>query len=217
MQAVGAEVDLDMVDILVKGGPVMVPLLLCSIIALAISLERLIYTARCRWDTRDLIERIKLLLGQDKPLEAMQAAKKARGPSAAVLSSGIANYDRDVETIREYMKAAGQQEIYRLERGLPMLDAIISIAPLLGLLGTITGIMKSFNILGALEGIAEPALLSVGIAEALITTAAGLIVAIPTVVLHYFISTRIERLVADMDVRATEFIDFIKVINGKSS
>lgn len=205
-----------MVDIFVKGGPVMIPILLCSILSLAISLERLVYTARCRWDTKDLMERIKLLLGQQKPLEAMQVVKKARGPVAVVLGSGIANFDRDVETIREYMRATGQQEIHKLERGLPMLNAIITVSPLLGLLGTITGLMESFNVLGSLQGVSDPSLLSMGIAEALITTAAGLIVAVPTVVLHYFISTRVDRLVADMNLRSAEFIDFIKFMNGQS-
>ena len=84
------------------------------------------------------------------------------------------------------------------------------------MLGTITGLMESFNVLGSLQGVSDPSLLSMGIAEALITTAAGLIVAVPTVVLHYFISTRVDRLVADMNLRSAEFIDFIKFMNGQS-
>ena len=93
-----------MVNIIISGGPVMIPLLLCSVAAVAIGLERLWYLLRTRVDTEDLMEDIQLALGQGKVLEAMQIAKKSRGPVAAILSGGIAYYDRDKHEIKERMQ-----------------------------------------------------------------------------------------------------------------
>ena len=97
-----------MLDIFILGGPVMIPLLLCSIFALAIGIERLWYLLRSRVDVEDLLEDIKLSLGQGKVLEAMQAARKSRGPVATVLAAGIANYDKDREEIKEHMQTVGR-------------------------------------------------------------------------------------------------------------
>ncbi|HHY09075.1 MAG TPA: MotA/TolQ/ExbB proton channel family protein [Firmicutes bacterium] len=127
----------------------MIPLLLCSIFAVAVGVERLWYLLRSRADAEDLVEDIKLSLGQGKVLEAMQIAKKARGPLAATLAAGIAYYDRDREEIKEHMNTVGQAEIYKMERRMNVLDTVAMISPLLGILGTVTGIIKSFNIMAA--------------------------------------------------------------------
>ncbi|NMA61105.1 MAG: MotA/TolQ/ExbB proton channel family protein [Firmicutes bacterium] len=198
-----------MLKVFVLGGPVMIPLLLCSIFALAIGIERLWYLSRGRIDTDDLLEDIKLSLGQGKVLEAMQTAKKARGPVAAVLAAGIAHYDRDREEIKEHMQAVGQEEIFKMERRMSGLDVIVMMAPLLGILGTVTGIIKSFNVMAALEGVQQAAAISSGIAEALITTAAGLIIAIPTMALTAYLNGIINAQVADLNKRGTELLNVL--------
>lgn len=195
-----------MVDVIVRGGPVMIPLLFLSVLAVAIVLERFWFLLRSRIDTEELMEDVKLSLGQGKILEAMQLAKKSRGPVASVLSAGIAYYDRDKEEIQERMQQIGREEIHRMERRMGVLDAVINIAPLLGLLGTVTGIIRSFNVMGALEGIDAPAALSVGIAEALITTAAGLMIAIPTMAFYAYLNSIIDRNAADMSRRASDLL-----------
>src|SRR5690554_5595885 len=119
-----------MLKIFVLGGPVMYALLICSIFAVAIGIERLVYLLRARIDTDDLIEDIRLSLGQGKVLEAMQIARRSRGPVAAVLAAGIAHYDQDREDIKEHMKTVGQEEIFKMERRLPALDLIVTISPL---------------------------------------------------------------------------------------
>ena len=196
-----------MLEIFVLGGPVMIPLLFCSIFAVAVGIERLWYLLRSRVDTEDLMEDIKLALGQGKVLEAMQIAKKSRGPVAAILAAGIAYYDKDKE---EHIETVGREEIFKMERRMNVLDTIVMISPLLGILGTVTGIIKSFNVMAALEGVNQASALSAGIAEALITTAAGLIIAIPTMALYSYLNGLIDRNTADMNKRATELLTVLE-------
>lgn len=198
-----------MLKIFALGGPVMYPLLLCSIFSVAVGIERFWYLLRSRIDTDDLLEDIKLSLGQGKVLEAMQVAKKARGPVAAVLASGIAHYDQSREEIKEHMSAVGREEIYKMERRLGALDMIVTISPLLGILGTVTGIISSFNVMAALEGVAQASALSSGIAEALITTAAGLIIAVPTMALTAYLNGIINSQIADLNRKSTEMLNVL--------
>lgn len=198
-----------MIELIVSGGPVMIPLLFCSVVAVAVGLERIWFLWRTKVDTEDLMEDIQLSLGQGKVLEAMQLAKKARGPVAAVLSGGIAYYDRDKDEIKNHMEEIGKLEIYKMEKRMNVLDVIIGIAPLLGLLGTVTGIIKSFNVLAALEGISQPSALSAGIAEALITTAAGLIIAIPTMAVYSYLNSIIDRNITEMNKRSSELVELL--------
>lgn len=198
-----------MLRILALGGPVIIPLFICSIFALAIGIERFWYLFRSRVDSDDLLEDIKLSLGQGKVLEAMQIAKKSRGPVAAVLAAGIAHYDQDREGIKEHMEVVGRHEIYKMERRMGGLDLIVTISPLLGILGTVTGIIQSFNVVAALEGVGQAAELSAGIAEALITTAAGLIIAVPTMALAAYLNSIINRHIADMNRTSTELLNVL--------
>ncbi|NLL47934.1 MAG: MotA/TolQ/ExbB proton channel family protein [Firmicutes bacterium] len=198
-----------MLRIFALGGPVMIPLLLCSIFSVAIGIERLWYLLRSRIDTDDLLEDIKLSLGQGKVLEAMQIAKKARGPVAAVLAAGIAHYDQRRDEIKEHMTVVGNEEIHKMERRLPALDLIVTISPLLGILGTVTGIIDSFNVIGVMEGVTQASALSIGIAEALITTATGLIVAVPTMALAAYLNSIVTNNVADMNKKSTELLNVL--------
>lgn len=198
-----------MLKIFVLGGPVMIPLLLCSIFAVAIGIERFVYMMRIRIDTDDLIDDVKLSLGQGKVLEAMQIAKKAKGPVAAVLSAGIAHYDQEREQIKEHMLVVGREEIFKMERRMGALETIVTITPLLGILGTVTGIISSFNVMAALDGVAQAAALSSGIAEALITTAAGLVIAVPTMALAAYLNGIINSQVADLNRKSAEILNVL--------
>lgn len=203
-----------MVDVIVKGGPLMIPLLILSILALAVSLERIWYLSRTRADSDELMDEVKLCFQENKILEAMQMVKRARGPVAAILAAGIAYSDRPKEELREHLEEVGQEEVFRMERGLGLLSTIVSVAPLIGLLGTVTGIIRSFRVMGAFQGIeSNPAALSVGIAEALITTAAGLFIAIPSLMVYNWLTGQIDRRVREMSRRALELTDLLH--NGR--
>lgn len=199
-----------MLELLVMGGPVMVPLLLCSVIALAVSLERIWYFFRTRMDSEDLMEEVKLAVQQGKILEAVQMAKRAPGQVASLLAAGVAYHDRSREEVKERLEEVGREELFNMERRLVVLETITAIAPLLGLLGTVTGIIRTFQILGSSQVIQSPAQISVGIAEALLTTAAGLVIAIPTLAVHNWLINIIERRVADMNRRAGELLDLLE-------
>ena len=187
-----------MLQTLAKGGPVMIPLGICSVLALAIFLERIWYYWRTRSDSNAVMASLREPLTQGNYLEALQIAKQAPGPYAGLLSAGVAYADKGREQMQAQLEVAAQAEIQRMERGLGILGTITTIAPLLGLLGTVTGIIRSFHVLAGLQGIESPAALSAGIAEALITTAAGLTIAIPSAAVFDWFNAIVNRRVQDM-------------------
>ncbi|HHY62311.1 MAG: MotA/TolQ/ExbB proton channel family protein [Bacillota bacterium] len=188
------------------GGPVMYPIIFVSIIGLAVVIEKIIQLFHTQTDSDRLMRSVKLNLAQGRPVEAMQAVKNEKGPIAGVARAAIANYDKPREQIRAAVEAAGREEVFMMERKMNVLDGVITLAPLLGLLGTVTGLIKSFQVLSAFGGLTTPAQLSGGIAEAMITTAAGLIVATPLVIIESWLSVVIDDRVADMEKYAIELI-----------
>lgn len=203
-----------MVDIILKGGPVMIPLLFCSVLAVAVGLERIWYLTRTRADSEDLMEEVRLSLEEGRPLEAIHFLKKQKGPVASVLAAGLAYADRSTDELRRRLVQVGQDEVYKMERRMGILDTIVTISPLLGLLGTVTGIIRNFQILAGLEGVSTPQMMSSGIAEALITTAAGLIIAIPTLAVYNWLSSIIDRRVLEMNRSSEELLDLLAQEEG---
>ncbi len=203
-----------MLELFVKGGPVMYPLLLCSVVGVAVIVERVYYYWSGRADNESLMDSVRAALSQGRILEAAQVAKRDKGPVAAILAAAISQYGKSRQMVTEQIEKVGQEEIFRLEKGLPLLDVLVGIAPLLGLLGTVTGIIKSFNVMGALQGVAEPAVLSSGIAEALITTAAGLLIAIPIMAVNAYFYRLVDRRVLQMNQRSTEIIALVAEREG---
>jgi len=160
-----------------RGGPVMWPILFCSLMGLAVALERLF--AFWKYNTanfcfRNTQKSLIALTREGKFDEALASAKQADSPISRVLSKALENRDAGFQ---ETLEAASQLEVDRLRRRLSVLDTTITVAPMLGILGTVTGIINTFNMLNA-AGMENPTGATAGIAEALITTAAGLIVAI---------------------------------------
>ena len=197
------------------GGPVMYPLLLVSVLAVAITLERAWYFARLGKDREELMDEMRTFLAEGRLLEAMQLIRRHNGPTAAVLAEGLAAWGRPVEEIRERMERVGQEEVVKMEARLAWLDAIVTGAPMLGLLGTVTGIIRSFRILSQLQGIDSPSALSAGIAEALITTAAGLIIAIPVLFAYVYFSSLVDRRVATLNRVTSRFVQMVVELRGK--
>ena len=194
----------------------MYPLLLCSVVALAVIIERIYYFLVIRDDLEEVMDKVESSLKQDRVLEAMQVARRARGPVASVLTAAIARQGDSRQVLEDYVRKAGNEELYKLERGLPVLDVVVSVAPLLGLLGTILGIIESFNILGAMQGVAEPAVISIGIAKALLTTAAGLIIAIPTAIMQAFFSRKVDRYILEMNRRSVDIVNLLANNRGEA-
>ncbi|MBE3582979.1 MAG: MotA/TolQ/ExbB proton channel family protein [Limnochordaceae bacterium] len=199
-----------MLDVFAKGGPTMYALLLCSVVALAITIERLWFFWKVHQPADELMDDVRQTLAEGKMVEAMQLARDSDSPTGALLAAAIERCDEGRQAMEDSLEREAGEQLARLERGLPILDVIVTIAPFLGLLGTVLGIIRAFNVMGSLQGVDSPTRLSVGIAEALITTAAGLIVAIPTLVAHRYLSSRVDEFVAEMNVQAYEILDMLQ-------
>lgn len=198
-----------MLEFLKQGGPTIYPLLACSVIVLAVVLERLIYFRRVKSNNFRMFKKIELLIVEGEITKAAHELKNERGPVAKIIAAGLAHYGQDRRLVEEHIRVAGDHEIHKLEKNLPILDVVATISPLLGLLGTVLGIIASFNILGATGGIAAPAQLSIGIAAALISTAVGLIIAIPAILCYSYFMSVVDYNTKEMNKWSVELLDLL--------
>jgi biopolymer transport protein ExbB len=195
-----------LIELYVTGGVFMHPILLCSILGLGIILERLYFFAKARTDSRRLMSDLLHVL-QDQGFEAAQRMLHSkRGPIAAVLHSGLLRAKKGPEAVEKAIETAASIHTAGMERGLIWLATVANIAPLLGFLGTVSGMIHAFEAIAAAEEVSAK-LVATGIYEALITTAAGLIVAIPVQAAHNYFVSRIDKFVIDMEESGAELID----------
>ena len=192
-----------MLELIVAGGPVMIPIIVLSVVALGLIIERAAAFVRARERRMDLLSWVLEELGKGRG--AVVAEELAQSPSAeaAVLREGVLARTTAPEERELRMQARAQGELARLERFLPWLSSLANIETMLGLLGTVTGMIRSFLAL-RLSGVADPAVLAGGISEALITTAAGLAVAIPCLVTYHVLIQAADRITARVETAATE-------------
>jgi biopolymer transport protein ExbB len=199
-------------DLVLKGGPLMWPIILCSVIALAVVLERLWYIRRAEINTEEFMEDIAETLRRNRIMEAIDKCNAMPGPIARILKSGILKHDRTRPEIKEAIEDAALHEVPRLEKNLPVLATIAHIAPLLGLLGTVTGMVRSFQVIEekatALIPV-NPGDLAGGIWESLVTTVAGLAVAIPVYVAYNFLVSKVDGFVLEMEKSATDLVNIL--------
>lgn len=197
-------------QIFLKGGPVMYPLLLCSILVITITIERLWYFLSHRGDLDEIKRVVLRLLEKDAPLDAIQYLQRINHPVARVLQAGLVAYGKELPEMEENLKDCGEMEIKQMERGLGLFNSIITAAPLLGLLGTVLGIIKSFQILSVTEGLPSMTAISRGIAEALITTAAGLIIAVPSLFILHWLNNLVQRRIDQMNHFSKDLLEAYK-------
>jgi biopolymer transport protein ExbB len=196
-------------EIVQSGGWLMVPILLCSIVAAAICVERLWTLQRSRIVPKNLLAQIWSAL-KTEDLDAQKLRElRANSPLGQVLAAGVANAKRGRDVMKEAMEEAASQVSHDMERYLTSLGIIASISPLLGLLGTVVGMIKVFTAL-MLEGAGNANVLAGGISQALITTAAGLSVAIPALIFHRFFLRRIDELIVTMEQEAGKLVEILQ-------
>ncbi len=198
-----------MVDFLIRGGYIMIPILACSVLALAIIIERFINLRYSRIIRLEVLRGVEDLLRDQRIGEASTLCRRNSSAMTRVLQAAIVNYDQDKNEIKDIIEDAGRQEVPGLERYLNILGTIASIAPLLGLLGTVAGMIRVFNVITQ-EGVGHPNQLAGGISEALITTAAGLAVAIPALVFHNYFANKAGVLVLEMEKYSLRMLDILK-------
>ena len=187
----------------------MYPIALGSIIAVGIFLERTWVLRRRRVLPRDFLIEVEDLVMRRKRPEAINLCKRDNSSIAHVIRVGIENYGKKRDVIKEKIEEVGRREAASLERYINVIGTIASISPLLGLLGTVSGMIKSFNII-SIQGVADPASLAGGISEALITTAAGLVVAIPTYVIYRYLMNKADALILEMEENSIRMVDLVK-------
>lgn len=192
-------------EIFKAGGPVMWPILLCSITALAIVLERFWTLQAKRVIPRDLTSKVWKLVETRTLTDRHVTALEQNSPLGRVLAAGLANRHRGRDVLKEAVEDTGRHVVHELERFLNTLGTVAVVSPLLGLLGTVTGIINAFNAITT-QGVGDPRVLSGGIGEALITTAAGLIVAIPALVAYRYLRGKVDALVIDMEKEAMKLV-----------
>lgn len=191
-----------------KGGVLMYPILFLSVLSLAIFLERLVTLRTARFVPSDFMEKIKQALAAKDTKEAVAMCERNGSALAMVCRDILVNLDLPLQRLMEAAEESGRYHAGKLSRFLPTLQAIASIAPLLGLLGTVLGMIKTFIVIGS-QGVGNAQALAGGISEALLTTAAGLSVAIPTVVFYYIIRFRSERVTIELERAASDIINQI--------
>jgi biopolymer transport protein ExbB len=192
-------------EIFIAGGPVMWPIMLCSVIAAAIVLERLWTLKRKRVIPRELTDRVWKLVETRTLNERHIQALERNSPLGRVLAAGLANRHKGREIMKEAIEDTGRHVVHELERFLNPLATIAAISPLLGLLGTVIGMILAFEAISR-EGVGDPQVLSGGIGQALITTAAGLIVAIPALIGYRYLRGLVDFLVIEMEKEAIRLV-----------
>jgi biopolymer transport protein ExbB len=197
-----------MFELIRAGGWVMWPIVLCSVAALAIIGERLWSLRRPTVCPPGLLAQVQQWLNQNQLDEARLRLLRESSPLGRILAAGLVNRHHKREIVKEAIEDAGRHVLPELERYLRSLGTIAAISPFLGLLGTVLGMIQMFSGIGA-QGIGDPTLVAQGIAKALITTAAGLVVAIPAVMFYRYFRGRVDELMLDMEQEALKLIEIL--------
>ena len=201
---------MDLLEMMGRGGPLMWPILACSILGVYAVIDRFLVLRRARMDAGQFTLKLKSIYrhGDTKAVIAYCGQKDA--PIVNIVRRGVLKYDKGDAKIREAIENAGRDEVFHLERRLSLLASIGAVAPMLGFLGTVTGLIAAFQSIESQSGIAPPASMTAGVWEALITTAFGLVVGIAAIMFYNYFVTRIQRLVHDMDVTSSELLDLLE-------
>ncbi|MCP5328756.1 MAG: MotA/TolQ/ExbB proton channel family protein [Steroidobacteraceae bacterium] len=196
-------------EIVRAGGPLMWPIILCSVVALGIMVERMWTLQTSRVMPPGLLQKIWQLVESGQVTDKVVAALEQNSPLGRVLAAGLASRHRPRAVMMERLQDTGRHVVHELERFLNTLGTIAAVSPLLGLLGTVTGIIKAFNAI-TVGAMGDPRALSGGISEALITTAAGLLVAIPALIAYRYLRGRVDRIVIEMEKSAITLADAVE-------
>ena len=201
----------DMLSIIKGGGPLMIPIGICSLILLAFVFERTISLRRGRVIPRPFVKRFlkQLREGELDRQRALALCQDSRSPVAEVFAGAVRKWGRPAVEVEQAIIDSGERVTNGLRRYLRVINGVATITPLLGLLGTVVGMIRAFNNIATADALGRPELLAKGISEALLTTAAGLTVAIPALIFYLFFVSRVDRLIIDIDAMGQEVVNTI--------
>ncbi|SHO60364.1 MULTISPECIES: MotA/TolQ/ExbB proton channel family protein [Algoriphagus] len=206
----GAAQNIGLLDLLIKGGYMMVPLYALFILAIYIFIERLLTLKKASTTSTNLLDQVKVLVssGQIEKAKILCAGEKT--PVANMIAKGIERIGSPLKNIEVSIENVGKIEIYKLEKNLNLLATVSGAAPMIGFLGTVAGMIQAFIAIAQEEGMVSPKLLSEGIYEAMITTAAGLVVGILAYLCYNYLVTQVSKLVHSMEYSSIEFIELLQ-------
>ncbi len=206
----------DLISFLAAGGPLMVPLGICSVLALGFIIERLVNLRRSRILVPEIVQLVDTIEGPRDLDLALKILDRNPGSLANIARTALENRHLPEDEMREMTVDAGRREVKLIEKGLVPLEAIATVSPLLGLLGTVTGMIRTFRVI-ALVGVGNANAISGGISEALITTAVGLSIAIPALAAYHYFSIRASDIVSDMEHLASLLLRKLRRMTRESA
>jgi biopolymer transport protein ExbB len=198
-----------LLDFMQKGGPLMWPILFCSVLASAVFMERALYFHRISVKVGELMRGLANLIRGRRYAEAQMEAAATNGPVQRVVHTAIIHHGLVREDLKTIVQEAAQLEVPKIERRLVTLSTLAFVAPLLGLLGTVAGLIEAFNSMTNASGLTSSAEIANGIYQALFTTAAGLAVAIPCVIAYAYLNSRVNAVLHSMERAGIEIVNLI--------
>jgi len=201
---------MSLLEIVLKGGWIMLFIFIASIITITIIIDRYRVIRKSRSNVPAFLVKIRVLLKKNDINGALTVCMEDKTPTANIVKKGLKKYNFGHERVKEAIESAGKQEITKLEKGLSILATIAGVAPLLGFLGTVTGMITAFMKIEDLQGAANPSDLAGGIWEALLTTAFGLVVGIIAYTFYNYLIGAINKFVLDMEVVSNDVVDIVE-------
>jgi biopolymer transport protein ExbB len=201
---------MNLLELFLKGGLVMWPILICSLVAVAIIIEKIIVIRRANIDHRPLMMKVRSALSRNDITNAVEVCSLVRAPIGGILKRGILNFNNGTLAIKEGIESAAKEEIFLLEKRLGLLANVSAISPMLGFLGTVVGMVLAFQSIEQLGGNADASVLAGGIWQGLLCSAFGLIVGIPSLFFYNVFVGSITRLVHNLEVTTEEFFALLK-------
>lgn len=202
--------NVSVLDLVLKGGYMMIPIVLLSLVGTYIFVERLLHIKAAGQTPDTLMDEVKQMVLTGKISEAQNICARNSTPIARMLEKGLARIGNPLKSIEASIENVGKIEVYKLEKNLSLLATISGAAPMIGFLGTVTGMIQAFMSIAQEEGAVSPKLLSSGIYEAMITTAAGLFVGILSYLAYNFLITKVGKLIHRMEYTSINFLDLLQ-------
>ena len=209
MEGAGSN-DIGLLDLMIKGGYMMIPLYLLFILAIFIFIERIITLKKASTTPKGMIDQVKMMVQSGNIQQAKMLCQGEETPVAHMISKGLERIGSPLKNIEVAIENVGKIQIYKLEKNLSLLATVSGAAPMIGFLGTVAGMIRAFIGVAQEEGMVSPKLLSTGIYEAMITTATGLVVGIVAYLGYNYLVTRVSKLIHNMEYTTIEFIDLLQ-------
>jgi biopolymer transport protein ExbB len=202
--------EVPMFDLLLKGGPILWVILFLAIPVLAILIERLLYFRRISTDEEKLLARVKGAVEKGHYDEALAICDTVEAPVGGLIRAAVENRQLSEADLKEAVRDAAVRELPQVEQSIQAVNVIANISPLLGLLGTVTGIINSFNVLGEFGAVTDPSVLAKGISEALLTTAAGILIAVPSMIAYAWLAGKANAVITRLEGQANELVRLVR-------